>query len=141
MEWHPVFRAGRTRLQVSFTGGHLCGGACTAAAYETSDPVVQAVIETSEAFRSGRITLAAGCIGAAAVIMAAPNGRMNSLRDGKGGSQEPATVMEFGDLDSASDFLQGRKGIPVDRVLSREQCEAEARDLGIRLIIKNDVKA
>ena len=57
MEWHPVFRAGRTRLQVSFTGGHLCGGACTPAAYETSDSVVQAVIEASAAFRSGRINV------------------------------------------------------------------------------------
>lgn len=57
MEWHPVFRAGRTRIQVPFTGGHLCGGACTPASYETSDPVVQMVIERSAAFRQGRIRL------------------------------------------------------------------------------------
>lgn len=58
MEWHPVFNIGRTRMRVPFTGGHLCGGGITPATYETSDPVVQAVIEDSAAFRSKRIRLA-----------------------------------------------------------------------------------
>ena len=57
MEWHPEFRVGRTRLQVSFTGGHLCGGACTPASFETSDAVVQKVIEDSAAYRSGLISI------------------------------------------------------------------------------------
>lgn len=57
MEWHPVFNVGRTRLRVSFTGGHLCGGGTTPAVFETSDPVVQAVIEGSAAFRGNKIRL------------------------------------------------------------------------------------
>lgn len=55
MEWHPEFRVGRSRLTVPFTGGHLCGGACTPASFETADPVVQIVIEQSAYFRSGMI--------------------------------------------------------------------------------------
>lgn len=58
MEWHPVFNVGRTRIAVSFTGGHLCGGGTTPAVFETDNPVVQAVIENSDAFRSNRIRLA-----------------------------------------------------------------------------------
>lgn len=58
MEWHTVFRVGRTSLSVSFTGGHLCGGGTTPAAFETSDPVVQTVIENSESFRNRKIRLA-----------------------------------------------------------------------------------
>ncbi|MBO5445672.1 MAG: hypothetical protein J5995_10085 [Muribaculaceae bacterium] len=58
MEWHPVFCIGRTRMRVSFTGGHLCGGGTTPASYETDDPVVQAVIEGSAEFRRKRIRLA-----------------------------------------------------------------------------------
>lgn len=64
MEWHTVFAAGRSRIRVSFIGGHLCGGGSTPAVYETSDPVVQKVIERSGAFRSGRIRLAKGVVSA-----------------------------------------------------------------------------
>lgn len=68
MEWYPIFKVGRMRLQLSFTGGHLCGGASTAASYETSDPVVQKVIESSAEFRNGRIKLASGRDSEAGII-------------------------------------------------------------------------
>lgn len=58
MEWHPLFEAGRARLHVAFTGGHLGDGCSVPAAFETGDPVVQRVIESSKEFRSGRIRLA-----------------------------------------------------------------------------------
>ncbi len=55
MEWHPVFVVGRTRLQLPFVGGHFCGGASCAATFQTSDRVLQEIIENSEAYISGRI--------------------------------------------------------------------------------------
>ncbi len=119
MEWHPVFRAGRTRVQVSFTGGCLCGGASTAASYETSDPVVQALIECSPAFRIGRISV------------------RGEVRKGSATPASGATVMEFPDLDKASDFLQREKGVRIDDILTKEKCIAEARRLGIALRIKD----
>lgn len=143
MEWHPEFRVGRTRLQVSFTGGHLCGGAITPASYETADPVVQKVIETSMAFRNGRIRAVCG-YGATQsidppaedVVMhdAVPISSVMEATASKAGST--CTVMEFEDIDEAADFLQDRKGIPIDRVLTREQCMAEASQLGIDMKIK-----
>ncbi len=57
MEWHPVFVVGRTRLQLPFVGGHFCGGATCAATFQTSDPVVQKIIENSVAFKSDKIVL------------------------------------------------------------------------------------
>lgn len=120
MEWHPEFRVGRTRLQVSFTGGHLCGGAATAAAYETSDPVVQAVIEQSAPFRNGRIRLVMG------------SGHSDRHAEGAVARK----VMEFENLTAASDYLQDKKKIPVDRVLTAEQCIAEAKGVGIELKLK-----
>ena len=119
MEWHPVFRVGRSRVQVSFTGGHLCGGGVTPASFETSDPVVQKVIEDSAAFRSGRIKVIAGC-------------------ERRGSTRNPPEVsMEFDDLDKAADFLQHKKGIPLDRVITLDQCVAEAKLIGIELKIRN----
>lgn len=122
MEWHPVFRVGRMRLQVSFTGGHLCGGACTSASYETSDPVVQKVIESSKAFGSGRIYVAA-------VAEEAPSAKKKVVSH--------STVMEFDDIDKASDFLQHEKGIPLERIITLDECVAEARRLGIDLKIRS----
>lgn len=126
MEWHPVFRIGRTRLQIPFTGGNLCGGATSAASFETSDPVVQTVIEKSAPFRSGRI-----CIG---MVMedVQPDRRSDKPR----AERIPNNVMEVENYTKASDFLQYTKGVPLERILTSDQCVAEAKKLGIDLIIK-----
>ena len=140
MEWHPVFRAGLTRVQVSFTGGHLCGGASTAASFETSDPVVQLLIERSEAFRSGRITLRSCSSSGLLPASTAPEGpRAVSVAPRREGDipSPHETVMEFEDLDKASDFLQRYKGIRIDDIVTRDQCVAEARRFGIDLKIKD----
>ena len=120
MEWHPEFKAGRTRIRVSFTGGHLSAGGCTPAAFETSDPVVQAVIEASAAYRSGRIASTAGHP-PAAPAHAAP----------------ALTPLSFQTLGEAQDYLQNSKGVRIDEVLTLEACLARAAQLGISLAIKN----
>ena len=125
MEWHPEFRVGRGRLQVSFTGGHLCGGASTPASYETADPVVQKVIESSAAFRTGRIVLRGG------------HSVRRSERPTPHDSASHKKAMEFDDIDKATDFLQYNKGIPIERLITPDQCVEEARMLGIDLKIKN----
>ena len=147
MEWHPEFRVGRTRLQVSFTGGHLCGGAATPASFETSDPVVQAVIERSAPFRRGRIRLGGethsepSSCAAKDSVADMPHGRAPHMAL----AAQPAipdpphtglTVMEFDDIDKASDFLQHEKGIDLDRLITPEQCHEEARRLGLQLKLK-----
>lgn len=124
MEWHPEFRIGRTRLQVSFTGGHLCGGACTPASFETSDPVVQKVIEGSAAFRNGRISIGK------VMEDGQPDRRSERPR------AQDLKVMEFDSMDAASDFLQKEKGVLIDSVLTPDQCVSEARGLGIELVIR-----
>ena len=125
MEWHTEFRVGRGRLQVSFTGGHLCGGASSPASYETSDPVVQKVIESSGAFRSGRIRLS---------MQSQVMGRR--LPDLLPTPDTSLTPIEFKDLDEAGDFLQHTKGIPLERLVTLDQCLAEAKRLGLDLKIK-----
>lgn len=116
MEWHPEFNVGRSCVRVSFTGGHLCSGCTTPASYETADPVVQRVIESSEAFLSGRIRLAAGSIGQEC-----------------SGSAECAslTSMVFRDLTEASEILHYEKGVPLASLMDKESCVMEGRKLGI----------
>lgn len=112
MEWHPVFKVGRTRLRVSFTGGHLCGGGCTPASFETSDPVLQKVVEGSEAFRSGRITVG--------MVM-------------ETGVQGREQVCVYDNVEDIIDFLQDKKDVPLERMLSADSVFSEARRLGVVL--------
>lgn len=116
MEWHPVFKVGRSRLRVSFTGGHLCGGASTPAFYETSDPVVQVVIESSAEFRSKRIRLA-----------------MESR------IPEPcqkSAIFEYTKEEDIYDYLEHKKGIPVEQLCDMDSCFLEAKRLGVTLVKK-----
>lgn len=117
MEWHPVFKVGRSRLRVSFTGGHLCGGASTPAFYETSDPVVQVVIESSAEFRSKRIRLA-----------------MESRIPEP--CQESA-IFEYTKEEDIYDYLEHKKGIPVEQLCDMDSCFLEAKRLGVTLVKKS----
>ncbi len=118
MEWHPVFRVGRTRLQVSFTGGHLCGGACTPAYYDTSDPVIQKIIESSAPYRAGRI-------------------RRRSIGTMESQSPPPPSqkeVVEYSDIEDLCDYLHKVKGIPLEQLCGeKEACFREANRLGLTL--------
>jgi len=57
MEWQCQIAVGKTLLHVPFTGGTQTEYGVTPAKYTTQSPVVQAIIEHSEYFRGGRITL------------------------------------------------------------------------------------
>lgn len=120
MEWHPEFKVGRSSLQIAFTGGHLCCGGSTPASFETADPVIQRVIESSEAFFDGRIRL-----------------RKVSKSDDmvKATNQE---VFEYSDIKEVYEFLQHIKGVPVDDLSEKDSCFLVAKRLGVKLRKKND---
>ncbi|MDE5813330.1 MAG: hypothetical protein K2H72_03500 [Muribaculaceae bacterium] len=143
MEWHTEFKVGRSRLQVSFTGGHMCGGASTPASFETSDPVVQAIIEGSPAFKNGRIRVGSVTQTASTDRQPQPPSAESSASvvaeqpaEGSGAASQ-TTVVEYKTKTGASDFLQFEKGIPIERLLTAEDCIAEARKIGIDLRINS----
>ena len=57
MEWQAILPAGKGRLIVHFTGGSITAYGVTPATYKTDNPAQQAIIETSNHFRTGRIFL------------------------------------------------------------------------------------
>ncbi len=109
MEWHPVFKVGRSRLRVSFTGGHLCGGACTHASFTTSDPVVQAVIEHSEAYKNDKII----CI-----------------------TPEEPTVFEYSTQQELFAYLEDKRNVNPDLLKTFDDAKREAARLNITLKMK-----
>jgi len=66
MEWECQIRNGKTLLHVTFTGGTQTEYGVTPAKYSTDNPVIQRIIENSDYFKRGRITLLGGAKNAAA---------------------------------------------------------------------------
>lgn len=63
MEWSALIGNGSVCVRVEFTGGSVTGYGVTPAEYTTGNPVIQALIEGSDYFRSGRIRLLRGTPG------------------------------------------------------------------------------
>lgn len=145
MEWHPVFAAGRARIRVPFTGGHLGDGCSAPAIFETSDAVIQRVIECSIPFRNGRIRLAASFPQAATKALA----NAGTIPDGRHGpvcqsapaipteASQPSEIMEFDNFNDAADYLQFKMGVHSTILFDANDCIREAKSRGINMIIKD----
>ena len=137
MEWHPEFKVGMTHVRVSFTGGHLCGGGRTPASFETDDPVVQAVIEGTEAFRTGRIRV--GMEFALPVKFLYKDAWRVKSRVigmdclGAACPEESRCVFEYRTIDDISDFLQFQKGVSLERLHTEASIFEQAKLLGLEL--------
>ncbi len=136
MEWHPVFTVGKTRIQVSFTGGYLSDGAVTPATFETSDPVVQTIIERSAAYKSNRIRLRSQIdipvsppkMAALPVVTEEVPSQLDVPSELK--------VLEYDSWQLASDGLHYDYKVPLELLKDEESCKAEARKLGFELKLK-----
>lgn len=145
MEWHPMFVAGRARVRVSFTGGHLGEGCVAPARFETSDPVVQRLIEKSAAFRSGRIRLKAEAEAGAVTSPAAqeasgpqeallPPEEAPALASGSASAgDEKLETIEFDSMEEAREYLNMNRQVRMSRLLDVESCMREARKLGLEI--------
>lgn len=123
MEWHPVFKVGRSHLQVSFTGGNLCGGASSPAAFETADPVVQKVIESSGYYKSKRIRLS----------------RTWGEPPAKEEPKKPR-CLEYNSVDDLQEHLHYDYKIPLSLLQGEEACLREAAKRDIQLVKKPPLK-
>lgn len=57
MEWVALIECGKATVKVHFSGGSLTGYGVTPAEFTTQNPMTQAIIENSKAFKSGKIFL------------------------------------------------------------------------------------
>lgn len=130
MEWHPVIIAGKSRVRVSFEGGYFSGRGHTPASYETADGVVQAMIENSSQFKTGRIRLAAGFKKGIQAKAALRSPAVSESRD-------QMTEFEFPDLIQAQDYLVMEKNVARTEVLTAEDCVREGARRGIKITIKS----
>lgn len=55
MEWHVLIPAAGSKVRITFGGGQASGFGCAPATYDTADPGMQRLIESTRWFREGVI--------------------------------------------------------------------------------------
>lgn len=123
MEWQCQIHSGKTTLHVPFTGGTQTEYGVTPAKYSTSNPVIQAMIERSDYFRRGRIT-----------VVNAPKGKAAAVRT----DDTPAPKLEekgFATLADAKQWLADTYGVPQPSIRVIADAVQAAAKNGVKLTV------
>lgn len=147
LEWQTDIKVGRATFTLHFEGGSMTALGNLPAEYTTSNPVFQAVVENSEQFRRGLITLLRQCGREEAPAKeecatkkedgAAGTGSPESPGDSEVcGGAECGAAVEFACLDDAKAWLHDEHGADPARIKSVRQAVAAAKALGLVITVK-----
>lgn len=134
IDWNARIPVGKAAMSVHFTGGALTKYGVTPAEFTTTDPFTQRVIEDSEYFRTGKITVLRS-IGVADLRPLSAKEGMEAqkafagavLPMAAGASAAPSVEeVEVACLEDAIEYLRSKFAVPSHRVRSM----ALAREIG-----------
>lgn len=140
MEWHAMVPAGGARLHIHFAGGALTGYGVTPAEYSTDDLLIQRIIESSDYFKTGKITILRtievdgndrsifGKKGSKPVVAqqdALPEEKQEEV------VEEPLAEVTVTDLEEAKEYLVEQYGIARSKLRSKVAIVDSARENGI----------
>lgn len=129
MEWQAQIKVGKATFNFCFSGGTLTGYGVTPALYATKNKVYQAIIENSDYFKNGKITLV----------------RELQLED-----EEPATetqntsndtdadglkVIKVACLEDARQILINEYRVAPTKILTEAKVVASAKSKGVKFEI------
>lgn len=106
IDWDARIPVGKACMSVHFTGGALTKYGVTPAEFTTSDPFTQRVIEDSEYFRTGRIT----------VLRSVGMPELRPLTPEKASCTTPAKDVAVACLEDAIEYLRSNHAVPSYRV-------------------------
>lgn len=144
MEWQCTIKSGKARFSFYFSGGTLTAYGVTPAVYETANPLFQQVIESSNYFKSGKITKLKGWddedeqtvhgevpsgILSSGAIPDPPGTEENTENDG--GDTEHVVVPSFAD---ARQYLIEHYGAEASKLLSKDAVAKYAKGKGIEIV-------
>lgn len=123
MEWHAILTAGKAKVHVDFTGGALTGYGVTPAEYSTEDPFIQAVIENSSYYKTGRIATLR-------TIILEPE----EVKEEKAEKEEAVEVLTVavGSLDDARDYLVEHHGMNASSLRSKKSILENGAKVGVQ---------
>lgn len=145
MEWQCTIKSGKARFSFHFSGGTLTGYGVTPAVYETANPLLQQVIESSNYFKTGKITsleswdngnaameddggLLSGMPGDGTI---SENPGTEGSTENDGGDTEHVVVPSFAD---ARQYLIEHYGAEASKLLSKDAVAKYAKGKGIEIV-------
>lgn len=156
MDWTTNIKAGKATINVHFSGGALTAYGVTPATYSTTNPLFQIVIENSEYYKSGRITLLgemdvageapvkihkASVESAVASSAEPPTASLTEQTDEPGeetaDSADGLTVVEVADKSDAIEYLKEHypdKGYGAVKLRTHAAFDAACAEHGIKFV-------
>ena len=116
MEWVALIRVGKATIRVPFSGGSMSAFDVVPATYTTSDKVMQHIIEKSDYYAKGKITL----------IRAT-----ETETEIKEAEVKKANVIKVGSIEDARDYLVDNFGATKSELRSRKAIEDCAKVNGV----------
>lgn len=131
LEYSAVFRAGKAKLSVQFSGGTFSGYGTKPATYTTDNPVKQAIIENSPEYKEGRIFLYLQDGDDAEEKEETPSvDKKDETATGQKAEAEK-TVVGVSDLQSAKDYLADKCGVQRGTLKTKQSIIDTAKVHGI----------
>lgn len=122
MEWHAILTAGKAKVHVDFTGGALTGYGVTPAEYSTEDPFIQAVIENSSYYKTGRI-----------ITLRTINLEPEKVKEEKVEEEDVEVLtVAVGSLDDARDYLVENHGMSASSLRSKKSILENGVKVGVK---------
>jgi hypothetical protein len=132
LEYSAVFRAGKAKLSVQFSGGTFSGYGTKPATYTTDNPVKQAIIENSPEYKEGRIFLYSqdGDDETEEKEETSSVDKKDETATGQKAEAEK-TVVGVSDLQSAKDYLADKCGVQRGTLKTKQSIIDTAKVHGI----------
>ncbi len=148
MDWTTNIKAGKATINVHFSGGALTAYGVTPATYSTANPLFQIVIENSEYYKSGRITLLSemDVAGEAPVkihkasaepAVASSTAPTEQASEEDTGGADGLTVVEVADKSDAIEYLKEHypdKGYGAVKLRTHAAFDAACAEHGIKFV-------
>lgn len=125
MEWQAQIPCGKAKLHVNFTGGTLTAYGVTPAKYSTSNPIIQGLIENSDYFKKGRITLLNKMERSTQQELSAKKPAKKAKPD------KDTTVVKVASMDDAKDYLMEHFGIKAQALVSQKAIIDVGKENGV----------
>lgn len=160
MDWTTQIKAGKATISVHFAGGALTAYGVTPATYSTTNPFFQTVIEHSDLFANGRISLIgqieiAGEIPANVVKKKSAKGNAAETKptevvpaeavaaeaDNAEKGSEDVKVIDVGSKPDAVEYLKEQfpeKGYGAVKLRSKASFEAACAECGVKFVFTDE---
>lgn len=135
MEWQAQIKVGKATFNFCFSGGTLTGYGVTPALYATKNKVYQAIIESSDYFKNGKITLVRelpieGDEAEAKAEVAEEQPKTEAVEDADG-----MKVIKVSCLEDARQILINDYRVAPTKILTEAKVMARAKSKGVKFVI------